>query len=194
MDMQKTAREIGLFETAVNLVSVCDSIDVREKIGDSLPLPDTYISQNIKDIATWLVSFKKNKYLFVMPEIALAEAMAELVDSNIEIIFLVSCDMDSEAKERLENNLPKQMKVSILEEPFFPSDFFPGNGMLVISGYMAGTRSMVLTDTYRLIEHYSGFLGKRAFVPYCEIESAYRYEGWLEAGQNRINIIWRDEE
>lgn len=32
MDMQKTAREIGLFETAVNLVSVCDSIDVREKI------------------------------------------------------------------------------------------------------------------------------------------------------------------
>lgn len=194
MDMQKTAREIGLFETAVNLVSVCDSIDVREKIGDSLPLPDTYISQNIKDIAKWLVSFKKNKYLFVMPEIALAEAMAELVDSNIEIIFLVSCDMDSEAKERLENNLPKQMKVSILEEPFFPSDFFPGNGMLVISGYMAGTRSMVLTDTYRLIEHYSGFLGKRAFVPYCEIESAYRYEGWLEAGQNRINIIWRDEE
>lgn len=194
MDMQKTAREIGLFETAVNLVSVCDSIDVREKIGDSLPLPDTYISQNIKNIAKWLVSFKKNKYLFVMPEIALAEAMAELVDSNIEIIFLVSCDMDSEAKERLENNLPKQMKVSILEEPFFPSDFFPGNGMLVISGYMAGTRSMVLTDTYRLIEHYSGFLGKRAFVPYCEIESAYRYEGWLEAGQNRINIIWRDEE
>lgn len=194
MDMQKTAREIGLFETAVNLVSVCDSIDVREKIGDSLPLPDTYISQSIKNIAKWLVSFKKNKYLFVMPEIALAEAMAELVDSNIEIIFLVSCDMDSEAKERLENNLPKQMKVSILEEPFFPSDFFPGNGMLVISGYMAGTRSMVLTDTYRLIEHYSGFLGKRAFVPYCEIESAYRYEGWLEAGQNRINIIWRDEE
>ena len=194
MDMQKIAREIGLFETAVNLVSVCDSIDVREKIGDSLPLPDTYISQNIKNIAKWLVSFKKNKYLFVMPEIALAEAMAELVDSNIEIIFLVSCDMDSEAKERLENNLPKQMKVSILEEPFFPSDFFPGNGMLVISGYMAGTRSMVLTDTYRLIEHYSGFLGKRAFVPYCEIESAYRYEGWLEAGQNRINIIWRDEE
>ena len=150
MDMQKTAREIGLFETAVNLVSVCDSIDVREKIGDSLPLPDTYISQNIKNIAKWLVSFKKNKYLFVMPEIALAEAMAELVDSNIEIIFLVSCDMDSEAKERLENNLPKQMKVSILEEPFFPSDFFPGNGMLVISGYMAGTRSVVFLEKEHL--------------------------------------------
>ena len=40
MDMQKTAREIGLFETAVNLVAVCDSSDVQTKVGASMPLPD----------------------------------------------------------------------------------------------------------------------------------------------------------
>ena len=60
--------------------------------------------------------------------------------------------------------------------------------MIVVSGYMAGDRAMVLADTYRLIEHYNGFLGKRAFVPYCELTSAYRYDGWLEVGQKRLNI------
>lgn len=34
MDLQKTAREIGLFETNVNLARVCGSADVRQKAGD----------------------------------------------------------------------------------------------------------------------------------------------------------------
>ena len=194
MDMQKTAREIGLFETAVNLVAVCSSSDVQSKVGASLPLPDVNITVNIKSIAEWLVSFGKKKYLFMMPEIALAEEMAKYSDHDTEIIFMIPCNMDLEAKGRLKNNLPNQMKVSVWEEPFFPDDFFPGNGMIVVSGYMAGDRAMVLADTYRLIEHYNGFLGKRAFVPYCELTSAYRYEGWLEAGQKRLNISWRAEE
>lgn len=45
MDMQKTAREIGLFETAVNLVAVCDSSDVQTKVGASMPLPDANITK-----------------------------------------------------------------------------------------------------------------------------------------------------
>lgn len=194
MDMQKTAREIGLFETAVNLVAVCDSNDVQAKVGDSMPLPDVNIMVNIKSIVEWLVSFGKKKYLFMMPEIALVEEMAKYTDHDTEIIFMIPCDMDLEAKGRLKNNLPNHMKVSVWEEPFFPDDFFPGNGMIVVSGYMAGERAMVLTDTYRLIEHYNGFHGKRAFVPYCELTSAYRYDGWLEAGQKRLNISWRAEE
>lgn len=159
-----------------------------------MPLPDANITKNIKFIAERLVSFGKKKYLFMTPEIALVEAMAKLVDHDTEIIFIIPCDMDLETKERLKNNLPNQLKVSVLEEPFFPGNFFPGNGMIVVSGYMAGDRAMVLADTYRLIEHYNGFLGKRAFVPYCELTSAYRYDGWLEVGQKRLNISWRAEE
>ena len=118
MDMQKTAREIGLFETAVNLVAVCNSNDVQAKVGASMPLPDVNIMVNIKSIAEWLVSFGKKKYLFMMPEIALAEEMAKYSDHDTEIIFMIPCDMDLEAKGRLKNNLPNQMKVSVWEEPF----------------------------------------------------------------------------
>jgi len=194
MDMRKTAKEIGLFETAVNLAAVCDSSDVQVKVGASMPLPGADITKNIKSVAAWLVSFGKKKYLFTTPEIALAEEMAKLAKCDTEIIFIITSGMDLEAKDRLKNNLPNQLKVSVLEEPYFPGDFFPANAMMVVSGYMAGGRTMVLEETYRLIDHYHGFRGKKAFVPYCELTSAYRYDGWLEAGQNLINISWRAEE
>lgn len=45
MNMQKTAREIGLLETAVNLSKFCNSEDVMQKVGASMPLPD----ENIRD-------------------------------------------------------------------------------------------------------------------------------------------------
>mgnify|MGYP003170242429 CR=1 FL=1 len=41
MDMHRTAKEIGLFLTAINLVAVMDSPDVQDKVGASMPLPDS---------------------------------------------------------------------------------------------------------------------------------------------------------
>ena len=52
---------------------------------------------------------------------------------------------------------------------------------------------MVLPDTYRMVEHYSGFLGKKVFIPYKELETAARYDGWLEVSQQRLSMKWRSE-
>ena len=59
MDVKKTAREIGLFETAVNLAQVRDSEDVIRKVGTSLPLPDPDVNQHVEQIADWLLAFGK---------------------------------------------------------------------------------------------------------------------------------------
>lgn len=193
MDIQKTAREIGLFETAVNLANVSNSADVIQKVGASMPLPDEDIGVRVKKIAEWLLSFGKSKYMFLMPEIVLIEEMSKLTNSKIEAIIAVPCDLEQEAKERLNNNLPHGVGVSILEEPFFPQSFFPGNGMVVISGYLGGDRAMVLSDTYRLVEHYNGFLGKKVFVPYKELDAAMRYKEWMEISQQRLSAKWRSE-
>ena len=191
MDMQKTAREIGLFETAVNLFRVIDSEDVIQKVGASMPLPDTDVGIKISEAADWLISFGKSKYMFLTPEIALIEEMGKRISKDTEIIIAVPCDLDYESKERLNNNLPGGVTVTVIDEPFFPQSFFPGNGMIVISGYIGGERTMVLPDTYRMVEHYSGFLGKKAFIPYMEIDSANRFDGWMEVNQQRISEIWR---
>ena len=78
MDMQKTAREIGLFETGINLSKVSDSNDVILKVGASMPLPDEDITDRISQIAAWLHAFGKSKYMFLTPEIALIEEMSKL--------------------------------------------------------------------------------------------------------------------
>lgn len=191
MDMQKTAREIGLFETAVNLAKVSDSADVIQKVGASMPLPGEDIVDRVEQLAKWLLDFDKIKYMFLTPEIALIEEMAKLPSKNIEVIIAVPCDLEQEAKERLNHNLPRGITVSILEEPYFPQSFFPGNGMMVISGYLGGDRAMVLPDTYRMVEHYNAFLGKKVFVPYRELDAAIRYEGWIEISPQRFSAKWR---
>lgn len=191
MDIQKTAREIGLFETAINLAKVSNSLDIMKRVGASMPLPDADIRERVECIAKWLLSFGKRKYMFLTPEIALAEEMVKQSDGKEEIIIAIPCDMEAEAKERLKCNLPHGITVTVLEEPFFPDAFFPGNGMLVICGYLGGERAMILPDTYRMAEHYSGFLGKKVFVPYVEFNMATRYEGWMEMNQQRFSAKWR---
>ena len=190
MDMRKTAKEIGLFETAINLAKVSTSTAVIQKAVASMPLPDEGIALQAKQIAEWLLSFKKSKYLFLTPEIALIEEMGKLANSTIEAIIAVPCDLEQEAKDRLRNNLPRGVSVTVLEEPYFPQ-LFPGNGMIVVSGYSGGDRAMVLEDTYRMVGHYNDFRGKKAFVPYTELEAATRYDGWMEISQQRFNAKWR---
>ena len=193
MDMQKTAREIGLFESAINLAKVSDSKDVILKVGASMPLPDENVGDCISKIARWLWSFRKRKYMFLVPEISLMEELGKINDSDAEIIAVIPCDLEEDARIRLINNLPKGVAVSTLHEPFFPESFFPNNGIIVITGYSAGNRAMILPDTYRLVEHYSDFLGKKAFIPYQTIEYAIRYEGWMELNKSKISNEWRLE-
>lgn len=192
MDMRKTVREIGFLEAGTNLEEVLDSKDIQEKVGAVMPLPGKNLINTISNIADWLTAFGKDKYMILTPEIALIDKLAEL-DTGKEAIFLIPCDMDPEVKERLKANIPKSMKVSLLEEPYFPERFYPGNGLLIACGYYAGGRIMVLPETYRLIDHYSGFMGKKVFIPYVELEDAVRYDGWMEIGRDKFTTIWRDE-
>lgn len=190
MDVLKTVREIGFFEMGLNLVKVIDSNDVKLKAGAVMPLPERQLAEYVEKIVEWLNGFDKNKYMFLTPEIAIIERMAK-INNQKEAIILIPCDMETEVKERLKENLPKEMKTELLEEPYFPEKFLPGNGILVICGYMAGKRLMVLSESYRMIEHYSGFHGKKVFVPYTEIADAIRYEGWMEVGACKFSNIWR---
>lgn len=191
MDAIKTIREIGPFMANENIVKVLDSEDVRTKVGAVMPLPGTGFQDSVNNVADWLAGFGKSKYMFFSPEIALIERLPCCKDRT-ESIVVVPCDMDDEIRDRLKDNLPQNMKVTLLEEPYFPKSFVPGNGMIIVSGYMAGERAMVLPETYRMIEHYSGFMGKTVFVPYTTIQESMRYTDWLEVGTDKFDEIWRD--
>lgn len=190
--MKREIREIGHFETGRNIVTVIDSDEVRLKVGALMPLPGKEIEDDVKAVAEWLINLGKTEYMFFSPEIAIIEKMIPCAKGQ-EVIIIMPCDMEEEIGERLKNNLPRGMKVSLLEEPYFPKGFFPGNGVIVVCGYMAGERLMVLPETYRLIDHYSGFMGKKVFVPYTHLNEAVRYKGWIEVSADRFSEVWRRE-
>lgn len=192
MDLLKSVREIGFFEMGRNLTKVLDSKDIWSKAGAAMPLPETNLADNIEKIARWLASFGKSQYLFLTPEIALIEHLAALCPQQ-EAMILVPCDMEEDVHARLRDNLPKCMKTSLLEEPFFPEGFYPGNGIIVACGYLACGRIMALPETYRMIDHYfAGFYGKKVFIPYAELAEGVRYGGWLEVSTEKFNKIWSD--
>lgn len=110
-------------------------------------------AESISKITDWLHGFGKTKYMFLTPEIVLNEELAKTTAGNEEAVITVPCGMDTEVRESLGSNLPPGMKVSLQEEPFFPEAFCPGNGLIVICGYSAGGRAMVLLGTYRMAEH-----------------------------------------
>lgn len=193
MNIQSIAREIGLFETALNLESVHSSAEVIQKVGDSMPLPETGTKERIIHIAKWLLASGKKKFLFLTPEIALIEEISKDLCTDIEIIIALPTDMEPDVKDRLKHNIPRGIHISLLEEPYFPESFFPSNSMIVVCGYAGGDREMVLSDTYRMIQHYCVFLGKKIFVPYIELPAGLRYNGWLALNRQQINGKWRYE-
>lgn len=192
MDIMQVVREVGFYETGRNLLLVGTDEELREKVAAAMPFPQGAVTDGIDALTQWIISFQKNKYLFTTPEIRIIEQLAARV-SDHEAIILAPCDMDPESRERISGNLPPEMSVTLLDEPFFPLGFFPGNGMLIACGYLAGGRPMILEETYRLLAHYSGFLGKKLFIPYAVLDEAVRYSGWMEMPADAFTSIWRWE-
>ena len=193
MDNRKTSREIGLIQTAINLASVYDSDEVIEEVGITMPMPARDISDQVPEIVNWLRGFEKKKYLFLTPEIALIEEIGNHLDSREEAIIALPGDLDPEAQERIRNNIPRNIKITVQSEYEIPRSFYPSNGMIVICGYVAGGRLMVLPETYRLIGRYSNFLGKKVFIPYQELDIAARYDTWMEISPDCLSVRWRAE-
>lgn len=193
MDIIKTVREIGLFEAARNLSMAADSLDVRNKIEESMPMPQGDFAAWISATVDHLLKYGKHKILLLSPEIALLEEFAARKVSGIRVILAIPCDMDPESKARLRNNIPTGILVQILDEPYFPETFTPANGMIVSFGYMASDRLMVLPECYRMTEHYGGFWGEKVYVPFVIRKDSVRFGNWMEINPSKFTDVWKGE-
>ena len=189
MDILKTAREIGFFELGYNLSKIPKSSSLVWRIEEKMPLPDDDFMRILSDVPEMIGQLGKSKCIFLTPEIALIERLAAAADGITEAIIITPADMDPESLERLRNNLPRNIKVSLWSEPYFPNSFNPRNGVIMACGYMADYHPMVLPETYRMIDHYWGFTGKKIFVPYVHIPAAVRYGVWQETTSD-FSMVW----
>lgn len=162
MNVLRTAEEIGLVQVGLNVVELLSSEELRNKVGAVMPLPSIKLKDNVEKMVAWIAELGKSKLMFLTPEIALFDIIPKYI-ADAEVIVLVPCSMDDEVKGRLAENIPANVTASLLNEPYFPDEFIPSNGVIVACGYMANGRLMVLPETYRMIEHYKDFYGKFVF-------------------------------
>ena len=193
MNVLRTAEEIGLVQVGLNVAELLSSEELRNKVGAAMPLPSIKLKDNVEKMVAWIAELGKSKLMFLTPEIALFDIIPKYI-ADAEVIVLVPCSMDDEVKGRLAENIPANVTVSLLNEPYFPDKFIPSNGVIVACGYMANGRLIVLPETYRMIEHYKDFYGKFVFLPYVKIDEFIKYEEWIEINPDKFNLIWRDAE
>jgi hypothetical protein len=192
MDVRKMfSRGMGLIDLGIICDKFRDSLDVRRDVEAFMPFPDTHMSPRVKMQADHLCDLNKQKYMILGPEFSLIEEMAKNSRAKeIEIIVTLPVSLEDEDRERICNNIPHGVHVEVLSETFFPKSFFPKNGVIVVPGYMSASRAMVMSETYRMVEHYSGFWGKRIFVPYRVLDEACRYPGWWQIDQFGVSDRW----
>ena len=189
MDIREIVKEVGYFETSLNLLPVMDSREAKERISGDMPMPFEDIEERIKGFAKKIAEKGKKKIFLLTPEIALIERLTEYPQNIESVLIALPSDMEDDMRERIERNLLKTIDVQLIREPFFPENFSPKNGIIAVSGFLTGGRLMVSKEVYRMAEHYGGFLGQTVFLPYAELESTERYEGWLEISPGIFNEI-----
>ena len=63
-----------------------------------------------------------------------------------------------------------------------------------MSGFLAGGRTMVSREVYRMTEHYGGFLGQKLFLPYADLQKTGKYDGWLEISHRKFHEVMQGKE
>ncbi len=180
IDLCRNICELGLLKTVQVLQEVGNDA-IPEHLLTELPLlpQNTFISERVAEIHDAIIASGKREILLLSPEIALLEFLSD--EPHIHFQIIIPHDMDKDMVKRIQNNIPTGVDVTFLNEPFFPRDFFPSNGLLMAFGFQNDNRCLLLRDTLRLMEHYKGFMGKKVFVPINrDGKKCSRPPSWIE--------------
>lgn len=188
MDIFKTAAEIGMMEV-LRLIQPHMQDPMIARINP-VPSNTENMKQRINDVAQKMMAYGKQRLLFLSPETALLDRLSQL-DSRQEVILVLPCDMDELTAERLCKNMPHALNVTILTEPFFPEGFTPSNGMLFLFGFHNNGRMLLSPESYRLMERYSAFQGRKAFVPFIH-QNINRLENYFDVYMKQEEMYYED--
>lgn len=170
--------EIGVIETALNIGKYIDDPNIVIESGRFMPFPDADFYKRTVDISEQIKALKKEKILILTPDIALIELIknSEYIS---EILVCISSELSYEAKERISNNLPIGIKVTLIDENTFPKDFTPSNAAIVAVGYADREKAIILRENYKMLNVYNKFYGMKVLISPQNGMSNERPMGWI---------------
>lgn len=182
-NIENNVSETGIIETLCILENHKNDDEVITNASLFLPVPDDSIFDKLDNIVSSLIELKKEKLLFLTPEIAVLERLNNIEAIN-EVIVCLPSDYDEETYERIINNKPIGIKTTFIKENEVPLDFTGNNAAIITFGFCDNERALVLNHNYRMMERYKSFYGYKILVSCGENMSNARPIGWTPINTN----------
>ncbi|MBQ6686893.1 MAG: hypothetical protein IJN03_00025 [Bacilli bacterium] len=176
-NIENNVTETGIMETLCVLNNHKQDYEIIANASLYLPIPEDDIHAKLDEIVDNLCRLKKEKFLFLTPEIAIIEKLCDKKDVK-EILVCLPSGYNEETYERIFNNKPTGIKVTFINENEVPLNFTGNNAAIVGFGFCDNERAIILNYNYRMMERYKSFYGYRILVSCGKDMSNTRPIGW----------------
>ena len=165
MNYRTTIEEIGILETNMQIEKYLDDKTLTNSIKHDIPIPSKVETKDIiNNIISKLIDMKKENIFILSNEMALIESLLNYKNIIKNIIVALSRNLSEEQVNIIKNNIPKNNIVHFINELEFPLILKPKDSVILVFGYMNANNCIVPNNTYRMVEIYKGFLGKKIFI------------------------------
>ena len=177
--------EIGILETNRQIEKYLDDESLLSIIKNEIPVPSRNETKDIiKRVVSKILDLKKENIFILSNEIALIEHLLNYRNSIKNIIVALSRNLTDEQVNNIKNNIPMYNNVYFINELEYPCIVRPRDSIILVFGYMNGNNCIVPVNTYRMIEIYKSFLGKKIFVNCINDEVVVNQNGFISINAN----------
>ena len=185
MNIANIIDEIGIFETNMQIEKYIFDDNLLQELSKEIPISKTLeTNTKIKDVAKKLICLNKENLFFLSNEISLIEELTLYKFFVKNIIVGLSRNLSLEQINNIKNNVSTDIKVSFVEELLYPTIIQPRNSLIIAFGYIDGNNCLVTKNTYRMLEIYKSFLGKKIFVRCIRENIKDRIDGLISINAN----------
>lgn len=169
--------ETGVLETSLILSKYQDA-EILDKAAMYLPATDMDLDKRAEEIKEVLLNLKRDKVMFLTPEIAFLEKIHN--DNFKEIIICLPSDYDADTYDRIAANIPNHLDVKLITDNEIDNSFFSSNAAIIAFGFadFSGDRAWILNTNYRMMERFRSFFGYKILASYGDNMSGIRPVGW----------------
>ena len=191
MNIKDTLDEIGILETNLQIEKYIDDKSLLNNVYSEMPVPIKCETKDIIDNAmNKILELNKKNVFMLSNEIALIEKMLLYKDKIQNIIVCLSRNLSEEQINNIKSNIPKNSNVTFINELEYPSIIKPKDSIILVLGYVNGNNCIITNNTYRMVELYKNFLGKKVFVRCISDNVKIKQKNFISINaQNYFDII-----
>lgn len=191
MNIKDTLDEIGILETNMQIEKYMDDKSLLNSILSEMPIPTRNETKEIiNNTLNKILGLNKKNIFLLSNEIALIEQFVLHKDKIENIIVCLSRNLSYEQKKNIKSNVPKNSNVMFVNELEYPNIIKPRDSIILVSGYLNGNNCIITNNTYRMIELYKSFLGKKIFVSCISENVKLKQKSFISInGNNYFDLI-----